>query len=238
MTTLLKLHIYIIFCTISLTSYGQIKSVIGFREVTNVPIGDKNRTPIAKWTKINKDGSYQSGNGWLQSIEGSWNFNSKNHVFTSTDSLGLQDEYGGFNVSFVNEKMLWKREEDGMQVTVTLKPISKLPMSPADYLEGMWKLSEITENNVPSLNHPDYINKSKLLIRWDRVFVNYNTQGEKAYGYWHIHGHKSIVTFLFHQEDKKPERWKIQVNKDELIMIGISENNKGIQQKYMRKNTF
>lgn len=237
MTKLFKRYSYILFSIISFTSYGQNEKIIGFWEVTNVSIGHKTKTPVAKWIKINKDKSYQSGNGGLQHINGSWNYNLKDSIFNSVDSLGLKDEFGGFKVSFVDKNMFWEREEDGMLVKVTLTPTSKLPMSPADYLEGVWSLTEIIKDKQPILNHPDYTNRSKILIRWDRVYVNFNTKGEKSYGFWHIHGHKPQLTFLPRYEGGIPEKWEIQVNKTRLILVGISERNKGIQQQYLRKNT-
>ena len=37
-------------------------------------MGEMELTPIAKWTQINSDGSYESGNGWLKNSEGQWTF--------------------------------------------------------------------------------------------------------------------------------------------------------------------
>jgi hypothetical protein len=53
-----------------------------------------------------------------------------------------------------------------------------------------------------------------------------------------MNAHKPELTFLPHQEGEKPETWRIEVNKDQLVMTGISDNNKGIERKYIRRNTF
>ncbi len=223
---------------ISFSTYAQEETVIGFWEVEVVEVGEENMTPVAKWFKINTDGTYQAGNGWLQNGQGNWNYDAENKMYSSTDSLDIADEFGGFSVSFHNEKMVWEREEEGMHVKVTLLPIEKLPMSPADYLEGIWDLVEITENEQSILNDFDKENKHKLFIRWDRIYINFSSEGKKLTGYWHIHGHKPEITLLPHQEDGKPESWRIEVNKKELLMTGISDSNRTIQRKYVRRNTF
>jgi len=238
MSKLLKSSLAIALLLFPLIINAQKNKIIGFWEIKNVMVGDQNMTPVAKWTKINADGSFQAGNGWLQNSEGSWNYDAKNNMYTAIDSLGIIDEFGGFNVSFDGENMYWEREEEGMPVKVTLKLIKKLPMAPADYLVGIWDLTEITKDGQSILNEYDSNNKHKLFIRWDRVYINFIPEGKKSTGYWYINGHKPEITLLPHQESEKPESWHIEVNKEKLIMTGISESNKDIQRVYSRKNTF
>jgi hypothetical protein len=195
-------------------------------------------TPVAKWFRINADGTYQAGNGWLQNGNGTWNYDKQNNLYTAKDPLDIADKNGGFTVSFDGEKMQWEREEEGMTVKVTLLPVENLPMSPADYLKGIWDLVEITENEASILDDFDQDNKHKLFIRWDRVYINFSPEGKKLTGYWHIHGHKPEITLLPHQEDASPESWRVDVNEKELVMTGISESNRTIQRKYVRRNAF
>lgn len=223
---------------LSFSAYTQENNVIGFWKVASVAVGDENMTPVAKWFRINANGLYQTGNGWLQNGQGNWFYDIENNIYSSTDSLDVADEFGGFKVSFQKEKMLWEREEEGMQVKVSLLPIKELPMSPADYLEGIWDLVEITENEESIIHDFDADNRHKLFIRWDRIYINFSTEGERLTGYWHIHGHKPEITLLPHQESKKPESWKIEVNKKELLLMGISDSNRTMQRKYVRKSTF
>jgi len=208
----------------SFNSYAQERSVVGFWEIKMVEVGEKNMTPVAKWTKINPDGTYQSGNGWLQNAQGTWNYDIENNSYSAVDSLDVFDEFGGFTVSFEEEKMYWEREEEGMPVKVTLVPIQKLPMSPADYLEGIWELVDITDAGQSILKDFDPKRKHKLFIRWDRVYINFTPEGKKRRGYWHIHGHKSRLTLLPHQEEVQPESWMITVNNKELTMTGSSDS--------------
>ncbi len=226
------------FILISFYTYAQKEDIIGFWEVEKVAVGAKNKTPVAKWVKINRDGTYNTGNGWLQNGQGKWNYDAENNMYSATDPLDVADEFGGFIVSFENGKMLWEREEEGMQVKVTLIAIEKLPMSPADYLEGIWDLVEITENEQSILEDFDGEDKHKLFIRWDRIYVNFSPEGKKRSGYWYINGHKPEITLLPHQEDGKPENWRIEVNNKELLMSGISDSNRSIHRKYVRRNTF
>lgn len=223
---------------VSFTAYGQTEKITGLWTVEHVAVGKESMTPVAKWFRINPDGTYQAGNGWLQNGSGYWNYDLKNNLYTPTDPLDIADEFGGFTVSFDGTKMLWEREEEGMPVTVTLRPVEKLPMSPADYLKGIWDLVEITENNVSVLGDFDQENQHKLFIRWDRIYINFSPEGKKLAGYWHINGHKPEITLLPHQEGENPESWRIEVNKEELLMTGISGSNQSIQRKYVRRNTF
>lgn len=222
----------------SIYTYSQKESLIGLWEIQKVEVGEDNMTPVAKWTKINTDGTYQSGNGWLQNSQGQWNYDHKNKMYSATDPLYIFDEFGGFIVSFDQDKMFWEREEEGMQVKVTLEAIQELPMAPADYFKGMWKLIDITDKGESVLNTFDKEHKHKLFVRWDRIYINFSPEGNKLTGYWHINGHKPNITLLPHQEGEKAESWTIEVNKKDLIMRGISDTNRTIERKYVRSNTF
>ena len=68
----------------SIYTYSQQESLIGLWEIQKVEVGEDNMTPVAKWTKINTDGTYQSGNGWLQNSQGQWNYDSKNKMYSAT----------------------------------------------------------------------------------------------------------------------------------------------------------
>lgn len=227
----------LIIVLVSCTSYVQKEKMTGLWEVTGVSAGEENMTPVAKWFRINADGSYEAGNGWLQNGSGHWKYDSKNNLYTATDPLDVADEYGGFTVSFEGANMLWEREEEGMLVKVTLKPIDKLPMSPADYLKGIWELVEVMENEVPVSKDSDQTNQHKLFIRWDRVYISFTPEGKKT-GYWHIHGHRPEITLLPHQENGIAESWSVEVNEKELLMKGISESNGSVVRKYVRRKAF
>lgn len=214
----------------SLTVYAQ--DIVGFWEIKEVMVGGKIMTPVAKWSKINKDGSYQSGNGWLQNSEGTWKFDKKNNLYSPTESMGIKDEFGPFTVEFNDEKMTWLREEDGRIVTVSLEKITKMPKATADEITGIWDLTIVTKSNIDITTTFDPDNKCYLFIRWDRMFVKRNSEGNRITGYWHINGHKPEITFL--PKTKNNESWKVEITATELIMIGISETNKDTNMTYQR----
>ena len=223
---------------VSFATYAQKERMIGLWGVEKVAVGGQSMTPVAKWFRINPDGTQQAGNGWLQNKEGVWDYDDENSTFTPVDNLDIEDEFGGFSVSFSNENMLWERVEEGMLVTVTLTSIEKLPMAPSDYLEGLWDLVEITENEESILDSFDSEDKHKIHFRWDRVYINFSPEGERLTGYWHIHGHRPDITLLPHQDNGTVEGWRVAVNEKELLMTGISDSNRTIKRKYVRRKTF
>lgn len=113
--------------------------VTGLWVVTKVTAGDREMTPVAKWTRINEDGTYQAGNGWLQHSTGRWRYNSAKKQFVSSETIGIRDPHGPFSVTIANGKsqMTWKRREGKMEVTVSWKKIKKLPEAPADKITGL-----------------------------------------------------------------------------------------------------
>lgn len=214
----------------NLTVYAQ--DIVDFWEIKEVIVGGKTMTPIAKWTKINKDGSYQSGNGWLQNAEGTWQFDKKNNLFSTTETMGIKDEFGPFTVEFNDDKMTWLREEDGRIVTVSLEKITKMPKATADELVGLWDLTTVTKNDEDITTTFDPDNKCYLFIRWDRMFVKHNSKDNRITGYWHINSHKPEITFL--SKTKNNESWRVEITATEFKMIGISDTNKGTKMTYQR----
>ncbi|MAD96079.1 MAG: hypothetical protein CMB99_02015 [Flavobacteriaceae bacterium] len=221
MKSILKITFAVLILNVHL-SYAQKQPFIGFWEVEKVSMGDRSMTPVAKWVKLHEDGSYESGNGWLKSIDGKWSYDEEKKYIESKDLLGIKDKLGGFTISFTADQMIWKRTEFGNEVRVQFKRITKLPMAPADYLEGVW----ISEGNT----------KEKIHFRWDRIVVFYDADYKRTTGYWHIHGHRSDITILPHTKSKSAESWRITVDKTTLNMTGISNSNKGVERKFKRTN--
>lgn len=217
---------------------SQIDSLTGLWKINKVMVGDEEMSPVAKWTRIHENGTFESGNGWLKISEGTWSFDREDHIFKPVDPLDVKDEFGGFVVSFEKDQMRWKREEEGMDVEVTLVSVKNIPMAPADYLEGLWDLAEITDDGVSVLKDFDPEDKHRLFIRWDRIYVNINPDGERSSGYWHIHAHKPELTLLSHVSGVPPEGWIIEVELRTLQMTGISESNKNIIRSYTRRDSF
>lgn len=218
----------------------QAQELIGFWGVKEVKVGDEIMTPVAKWFKINKDGTIQSGNGWLQNSAGTWTYNKKSRQFTpkETQGTGVEDGAGAFTVSFKEEEMTWEREEEGTQVVVSLYKITQLPMGPADQLAGLWDLIKATKEGQETTSSFDPDNRHYLLIRSDRVFRERTAQNKLEYGLWHINGHRPEITFIRNDKTKEDEKWRISFQGSALTMVGISDANKGVEMVYSRIHQF
>lgn len=236
----LKITFTFLFLTASFlflsASFAQ--PVVGFWEIEEVKVGSETMTPAARWTRINKDGTYQSGNGWLQHAEGSWTYDESKKTFLPQETSGVADEFGAFTVERTGETMTWQREEEGMTVRVTFKPIEALPKATADYLTGLWELKEVVrqEANITAAFDPDH--QHYIFFRWDRIYVERTPAGERGTGYWHINGHRPEITLLSHRHGQAPESWKISATEDELRMTGISDANREMVRVYRRIHQF
>lgn len=233
--------IALVLLTIMLSSSSiQAQEVTGFWEVKEVKVGDEIMTPVAKWFKINKDHTFQGGNGWLQNSAGTWTYDKKTRAYLPKETQGtvIDDEAGAFTVNFKDDKMIWEREEEGMKVTVMLHKISQLPKSTADEMIGLWNLTKVTEGGqvVTATFDPD--NKHYIFIRWDRTFLERTPKNERVYGLWHINGHRPEVTFIRNDKNKDNEGWRISVKGSALTMIGISDSNKDVEMVFNRISKF
>lgn len=219
-------------------SITEAQPVVGFWEIREVKVGSEVMTPVAKWTRINMDGSYQSGNGWLQNSEGNWTYDEKQKAFLPKETNGLSDPFGAFQVSMNNGEMVWEREEEGMTVSIVLKPIEELPQAPADRLTGLWELQQVTRDRKVVTTAFDPDNRHYIFFRWDRIYVARTPAGERATGYWHINGHRPEITLLPHREGAAPESWRIMATDTELKMSGISDSNEDTERIYRRIHEF
>ena len=199
---------------------------VGQWSVVEVKVGSKLRTPQARWTTISKDGTYQSGNGWLQNAEGHWTYDNNKKLLSFKETNGLIDNFGPFTVEFMDDRMRWLREEEGMIVEVTLKKIDTRPKGPADLVVGLWELE--TEEELAN---------QLLFIRWDRIYINRSKNGRFT-GYWHMHGHKPELTFLPHSNNEKVESWRIEATEKRLKLIGVSDSNKDQERNFTRRYQF
>ncbi|MGB0524197.1 MAG: hypothetical protein ACPGJS_14610 [Flammeovirgaceae bacterium] len=226
--------IFILLFSISFINLAQAQKITGLWLVKQVKVGDQIMTPQSKWFRIHKDGTYQSGNGWLQNGVGTWTYDKKRKLYAPQERLGLKDPFGAFTTHFDAGGMQWEREEEGIKVRVLLERVEQLPKGTADKLVGMWALTKVQK--VGKDYDPDQ--KQNLFIRWDRIYLQWDEQGKKSTGYWHIHAHKPEITLLSHVTDKKPESWKVEVTDTTLKFIGISTTNADMALMFTRKDQF
>jgi hypothetical protein len=203
----------------------------GLWVVNRVEIDDQNMTPIARWTRLNTDGTYQSGNGWTQNETGEYNMTSDGRISLKSD-YGVRDTFEPFAVTVSGDEMVWTRNEEGAGVTVHFDKSDELPMAPSDYLKGLWKLKsdsdESTQEETPWYFH----------FRPDRIYRQLKPEGDRKTGYWHVHGHRPELTLLPHSEDEKPMGWNIKTSDKTLNMEGISDSNRGRTLRFERVHVF
>ncbi len=202
--------------------HARPQSPVGLWEAISVTVGDKVMTPVGKWTRINPDGTYQSGNGWQQNSEGTWSFDPATAFYVPFEANGLEDIFGGFKISFDKDNMIWQRHEDGLPVVVTWRSIKELPRTPADLIVGVWELDPAATRE-PSTSHA--ASKHLLFIRWDRIYVEWDNTPEKRYGYWFINAHHPELTLINMDGTASPGKWRISVDTGTLTLTGISEGN-------------
>lgn len=225
-----------IFLSSFISSIAQTEqSMQGLWLMEHVQVGDQEMTPVARWTRIHSDGTYESGNGWLKSSEGTWTFDKAENAFLPKETNGLTDPFGAFTVQLIENGMTWTREEEGMEVVVTLKPIQKPPKAPADSVQGLWDLVEATEGEASIINEIDSEGAQYLFIRWDRIYVARNAEGERQTGYWHMDGHRPVMTLLSHQQGQEPKSWNVSFDQqNNLVMKGASDSNRNQTFTYTR----
>lgn len=194
----------LVFALFPMLVFAQDKDILGLWQVSKVTVGDQVMTPVGKWFRFD-EGTYQTGNGWLQNGTGVWTISEGK--LSATDSFGPMDEFGAFDISF-DQGMQWRRLEDGMEVAVYLQRSEQLPLNPADLVVGLWKA-------------PD---GSTLFIRWDRIYVRQSETGRKT-GYWHMNGHRPELTMLPHSDDESVSGWKVEVTEEVLVLTSTSDED-------------
>ncbi|MEQ9266920.1 MAG: hypothetical protein RLN81_16960 [Balneolaceae bacterium] len=183
--------------------------VIGLWEVTKVTVGSQERTPIARWSKINPDQTYESGNGWLQNSDGAWEFDSDKMELTMVPKTGYDDPFGPFKVSFIDENvMTWKRVEEGEEVTVYNQRIEMVPKSPSDLVTGIWDLSSAERNGKDALEEFDPSGNRFVFLRPDHLFRDFTKDGRVS-GIWKVDAHRPVLDILYYDDSKPLDYWAI-----------------------------
>jgi hypothetical protein len=234
----MKLHFLLILIpAIFIQQVVRSQSLTGIWLVEKVQVGDEQMTPVSKWFKFHENGDYESGNGWLQNTIGTWSYDSETQEFSATNKLGIKDEAGPFKIETKDETMVWSREEDGSNVKVHLQQIQSIPPSYTDLLSGLWKLTETAEQSEPITSGP-LTGLNHVLLRWDRIYRATDQDKKSKTGYWHVNGHRPVLTLLPHQAEQAPESWHIQVSEQALELTGTSDSNKDQVKNFIRIHQF
>lgn len=210
----------------------------GLWVVKKVTVGNAVMTPVAKWVKLEADGTQFSGNGWLQHTTGTWKFDSENSALSFTSEPGPEDEFGAFKIKYDAQHMTWERMEDGEKVVVILEKTDALPQSPADQIQGLWNLEKVVNKEEDITNQYDPNNKMYIFMRWDRIFVKRTSTEERIMGLWHINAHQPELQLISLDPQKENEKWRISFSDSEMTWTGLDKNNKDFILTYHKIKTF
>ena len=203
------------FFLILLSSCSVERKLEGLWLIEKVQVGEEEMTPIARWTRINKDHTQSSGNGWLQHTIGSWQYNAQSKEIALESTFGIKDEYGGFQVDFEEDKMIWTRKEDGHKVIVQLTKINELPIAPANLLIGVWKQLNTQENLE------DY-----LFIRWSHIVVKGKVGEGRQFGMYKTHPHTNEIEIIYFGDELEQEKWKYRLKDKNTLYLESLDDSK------------
>lgn len=234
-----SIQLFILFFSIGIaTSSCSISNKIqGTWVVENVKVGNDTMTPMGKWVKFQKDHTQTSGNGWVQHTIGTWKYHDKTDQLEFLQTNGFKDEFGPFDVEIGKGKMVWKREEEGQPVKVSLRKTDLIPQSPADKLLGVWDLESVTENGNDISKNYDPEQKRYLFLRWDKIFTIQHSPKGRIMGLYKTHGHRQDIQMVYYGETPKIENWQYEVTENQLILSASIDDEK-LRKVYKRIDFF
>lgn len=212
---------------------NKTSTISGLWLVKKVEMGKKEMTPNARWMNFKEDATQTSGNGWLQHSFGTWSL--KNNLLSINNKNGVADLTEPFKVELSKNKMLWKRKEEGENITVYLEKINEIPTSKGNELLGLWKLKSKRVKKDGEFLNTNVTSKETLFLRWDDTYVIQNGPREKKYGIYKIHGHKPELQIVNYGENPKFNFYKFSISKDNLTLVS-TENNEELL--YVRVHQF
>lgn len=219
----------------AVTCHSQDLPFIGMWEVIQVSVGNESMTPVSKWSQILPDGTYHAGNGWLRNSSGTWKYDPEKSQIEFIEKISLHDDAGPFQISISDDTMSWRREEEGMEVTVKLRKIDDLPMSTADLSTGLWAVKSYGEEG--STRKTNSGEKRTIFLRWDRIYIDASKSGRQT-GIWHMNGHRPDLTLIPHEEEEENMYWKVSFSGNEMIWQGTGADNENSKISLTRMNQF
>lgn len=218
-----------------LTGCEKSSQIEGLWIVSLVQVGDQTMTPNARWTRFNSDHTQESGNGRFEHSYGTWSLDRETHELSIKNTNGLDDLYDPFKVSFEQDKMIWKRNEEGQDLTVTLERSSKLPETYGDKALGLWELENASGGGT-YFGESESKTGESIHFRWDKRFVIRSRNG-KVHGVYNVHGHKSEVELIPYGEPLRRDFWKMEVEQDQLTLT-LLNSEENVVRKFKRTYRF
>lgn len=210
-------------------------SIPGLWQVNQVTVGDEFLTPTAKWFLFEANGQQSGGNGWIQNSKGTWTYNTSTYEFLTSDSEGRTDEYGAFNLSFEDAKMIWQRQEDGLDVKVILSPIEEKPLAPWDKITGSWKILKYEMlNSVTNIGEITDVEPYSYYFGWDRRYRQFDASGKLiATGIWQIEAHSPWLWMI---SDKSSEKTGQSIRFENGLLVLEEKKGPVTETSYFEKN--
>lgn len=192
--------------------------ITGLWVVEQVIVGEQDLSPTAQWILFEEEGTFISGNGWLQNGLGSWVYDEQQKTLLQSTEIRI-DPYGPFNVSFQDQKMVWDRVEEGNKVRIILVAAKNKPMAPWDKIIGTWEI-EIANGINPTNDRviSEYsLEKTIYIFDWDRRYKKFDKEGnliEK--GVWQIEVYSPILLLISDEKDIRTI-WQIEFNSSQMV---------------------
>jgi len=218
-------------------SFQVTAQVDGLWVVKSVLVGAEDKTPVARWFRLDK-GKQFSGNGWQRHSVGSYTWNKKTSELSFKTENEPDEGFGAFKVVRKGAAMTWTRKEEGVIVKVELQPATDLPQGTADRIKGLWDLASATRSGADILKQTDPEKIHYLFIRWDRMYVKQLKSDEQVQGFWFMNAHRPELKFLSENNEQDPETWTVKFDQGKLVLTGVSQSVKDIVLTYSRMSDF
>ena len=207
----------------AVAAYSQ--PILGFWGVDSVTVGGRNVTPVAKWFVYESNHTYRAGNGWSQNDVGTWTYDEKTSAFMPTSNQGAPDEFGAFHVRVSGSRMVWERDEDGMQVVVTLSRIEEMPMSPADMIPGQWDLVRATQGHIDVTEKYDPSDHHRIDVRRGQTYRLMRSDSSESFGYWHMDAHDPEFHLIDFDRNVDYQVYTVSFSQGHLVMRPTRDTN-------------
>ena len=192
-------------------------SIAGLWEVTKVEVGEEQMTPRGKWNRLQPNGRFETGNGWLINGDGTWRYNSEDSEITLTNYTGFYDPFGPFDIlSSTDSTMVWKRIEEGQEVSVFYRKIKALPKALPDIATGIWDFESAQRMGKDVTEEYDPTGTRFVFLRWDRKYIDFTEKG-RINGVWNIDAHRPVIDILYYDNEKEFDYWDIAIEEDRMI---------------------
>lgn len=219
-------------------SYSE-PQILGLWKVLKVMVGNKEPTPTAKWFLYENAGKITGGNGNIENLNGTYNYDRENKKLLQSNKNEV-DPYGAFTVGFSEEGkyMTWQRMEDGMEVNVLLESIARKPKAPWDLIVGGWSMYkvELLDPETQQVSKVSNLEKDRYFFMWDRAYRKFNAAGEQVEtGVWHIGGHSNEIWTISNTDNTKTI-WQFEFSENENNMTWTKEDENRVLKVYLEKD--